>query len=399
MGAIVASGTNRGCMDLVGRKSWIIPLWLQALFPGIVVVFSMLLPESPRWLYCNGKQDQAKAFLTKYHGHGNPDSEWVKLQLFEYESHLELDGADKRWWDYRALFKNRASRYRLATNCLTALFGQWAGNGVVSYFLAGVLQQAGVDNATTRANLFVAMNAVQVVISSLGACFVDRIGRRPLLIWVNVGCSICWIGVIAASGVHDKDKTNKASSAAVVAMIYIFQAVYSFGWTPLQALYPVEVLSYEMRAKGMAFSGLFVNFGTLVNQFGFPESLEKIQWKTYIVFMIWCLVQAGLAYLFAPETKNRTVSFHCSKFAQFNANHCNSSKNLMTSSALQTQEKLPLKRRSSSSMPTPMLSVFRSLRTTSPLTHKRCNFATFIERMCLVLQFCGELIQDSHCRI
>jgi sugar porter (SP) family MFS transporter len=307
VGAIVASGTNRGCIELEGDKSWIIPLWLQALFPGIVVIFSMLLPESPRWLYCNGKQEQAKAFLTKYHGHGNPDSEWVKLQLFEYESHLELDGADKRWWDYRALFKNRASRYRLATNCITALFGQWAGNGVVSYFLAGVLQQAGVEDPITRANLFVAMNAVQVVISSIGACFVDRIGRRPLLIWVNVGCAICWVGVVAASGVHENDKTNKSSSIAVVSMIYIFQAVYSFGWTPLQALYPVEVLSYEMRAKGMAFSGLFVNFGTLVNQFGFPEALDKIRWKTYFVFMIWCMVQAGLAYLFAPETKNRTL--------------------------------------------------------------------------------------------
>jgi hypothetical protein len=290
-----------------GNVSWILPLWLQALFPGLVVLTCMFLPESPRWNYCNGKQDQAKAFLTKYHGHGNPESEWVKLQMFEYESHLELEGADKRWWDYRALFKNRASIYRLATNCLTSLFGQWAGNGVVSYFLVGVLNTAGVTDDILIANLQVAMNAVQIVISALGSCFVDRIGRRPLLIWVNVGCAICWVGVVAAGGVQ-ASSGGKSSSLAMVSMIYIFQAVYSFGWTPLQALYPVEVLSFEMRAKGMAFSGLFVNCGTLVNQFGFPEALEKIKWKTYIVFMIWCLVQAAIFYMFAPETKNRTVS-------------------------------------------------------------------------------------------
>jgi len=377
-------------MDLPGRQSWVIPLWLQALFPGLVIIFAMFLPESPRWLYCNGKQEQAKAFLTKYHGHGNPDSEWVKLQLFEYESHLELDGADKRWWDYRALFKNRASRYRLATNCITALFGQWAGNGVVSYFLAGVLQQAGVENKTTRANLFVAMNAVQIVISSIGACFVDRIGRRPLLIWVNVGCAVCWVGVVAASGVHANDEKNKASSAAVVAMIYIFQAVYSFGWTPLQALYPVEVLSFEMRAKGMAFSGLFVNFGTLVNQFGFPESLEKIKWKTYIVFMIWCVVQAGIAFLFAPETKNRTVSSRSSLLVDSCTNKFISLRSLMTSSTPPTQERLPPRRRSSSSTPTPTLLVSRSSRPRLTLTHKRRVFATFLEdMMCLVLMFAG----------
>lgn len=113
--------------------TWTLPVWLQMLFPGLVVVGAIFIPESPRWLYTNGKMDQARAFLVKYHGNGNPNSEWVTLQMNEYEQYLELEGADKRWWDYRALFKDRASRYRLMTNCLTALFGQWAGNGTFQH--------------------------------------------------------------------------------------------------------------------------------------------------------------------------------------------------------------------------------------------------------------------------
>jgi MFS family permease len=179
----------------------------------------------------------------------------------------------------------------------------------VSYFLSGVLDTAGVTNTTTQANLFVAMNAVQIIISFLGCMFVDRLGRRPLLIWANFGCGLVWIAVTAASGIQ-ASKHDKASSVATVAFIYIFQAVYSFGWTPLQALYPVEVLSFEMRAKGMAFSGLFTSIGTLVNQFGFPVALANIQWKTYIVFIIWCFVQSALIYMFMPETKNRTVRIY-----------------------------------------------------------------------------------------
>lgn len=306
VGAIVASGTSRGVLNRTGNISWVLPLWMQMMFPAIVFVFAWFLPESPRWLYTNGKQEQAKAFLTKYHGNGNPDSEWVKLQMWEYEAHLELQGADKRWWDYRALFKNRASRYRLMANCLTSLFGQWAGNGVVSYFLTKVLQTAGVSNDTTRSNLFVAMNAVQIVLAAIGCTTVDTFGRRPLLIWVNIGCAICWIGVSAASGVQ-ASKGDKVSSAVTVAFIYIFQAVYSFGWTPLQALYPVEVLSFEMRAKGMAFSNMFVTAGTLVNQFGFPVALANIEWKTYLVFLVWCFVQAAIIWWIMPETKGRTL--------------------------------------------------------------------------------------------
>ncbi len=151
------------------------------------------------------------------------------------------------------------------------------------------------------------MNAVQIVFAFGGATLVDMVGRRPLLIGANLACAVCWIGVTATSGVQ-ASKHDKASSTAMIAFVYIFQVVYSVGWTPLQALYPVEVLSFEMRAKGMAFSNLFVTIGTMVNQFGFPVALENIQWKTYIVFLVWCVVQAGIIYLLMPETKNRTVS-------------------------------------------------------------------------------------------
>jgi hypothetical protein len=106
------------------------------------------------------------------------------------------------------------------------------------------------------------MNAVQIIFAAIGSLFVDTVGRRPLLIGVNIGCGLCWIGVTAASGVQASTQ-SKVSSGATVAMIYLFQCVYSFGWTPLQALYPVEVLSFEMRAKGMAFSGMFVTIGNM----------------------------------------------------------------------------------------------------------------------------------------
>jgi hypothetical protein len=95
-----------------------------------------------------------------------------------------------------------------------------------------------------------------------------------------------------------------------LALVFIFGAVFSFGITPLQALYPVEVLSFEMRAKGMAFSNLAVNAAGLLNQFAWPVAMDKIAWKTYIIFTIWDLVQVVLIYIYLPETKGRTVSFN-----------------------------------------------------------------------------------------
>jgi MFS family permease len=144
-GAIVASGAARGSEELNGTLSWSIPVWLQLLFSAVIVTMAFFLPESPRWLYVNNRFDKAKAMLTKFHGEGNPDSIWVTLQLREYEEFLEMDGADKRWWDYRALFRDRASRYRVFCNVMVSIFGQWAGNGRFLHCIANDILESYAD--------------------------------------------------------------------------------------------------------------------------------------------------------------------------------------------------------------------------------------------------------------
>ncbi len=94
-----------------------------------------------------------------------------------------------------------------------------------------------------------------------------------------------------------------------ITFVFIFGAIYSVGITPLQALYPVEVLSFEMRAKGMAFSSLAVNAAGLLNQFAWPVAMRNIGWRTYIIFTIQDALQAAVIWWLIPETKGRTVSF------------------------------------------------------------------------------------------
>lgn len=121
-------------------------------------------------------------------------------------------------------------------------------------------------------------------------------------------CCLTWIGVTAATGIYaNSDDHNSSAARATIAFIFIFGAVYSFGLTPLQALYPVEVLSFEMRAKGMAFSSFSVSAAGLLNQFAWPVALQKIQWHTYIIFIVWCAIQFVIMYFVMPETKKRTL--------------------------------------------------------------------------------------------
>ncbi|RYP08711.1 hypothetical protein DL764_001731 [Monosporascus ibericus] len=318
-GAIIASGAARGGLNTGGDYSWRLITWLQMLFSGLICLFSLFIPESPRWLYVHNKHAEAKAMLTKYHGHGNEESIWVQLQLHEYEELLNMDGADKRWWDYSALFRDRPSFYRLSCNVIVSIFGQWAGNAVLSYFLGAVLESCGYDHPIEQANITLINSCQQFLWAILGALVVDKVGRRPLLLFSFTGCSVIWLGMTIASAEFAKSGgdidaagnvivgTNTAASAAALAMVLVFGAVYSVGITPLQALYPVEVLSFEMRAKGMAFSSLAVNVGGLLNQFAWPVSMQAIKWKTYIIFTVQDAVQAAIIWWMIPETKGRTL--------------------------------------------------------------------------------------------
>lgn len=140
---------------------------------------------------------------------------------------------------------------------------------------------------------------------------------KTILTVLTPGCCVIWLAMTISAALYqqsipdpnnpDSIGTNHAAGTASLAFIFIFGAVYSVGFTPLQALYPVEVLSFEMRAKGMGFSGFSVAAAGLLNQFAWPVSMQKIGWKTYIIFTIWCAIQATTVWFFIPETRNRTL--------------------------------------------------------------------------------------------
>lgn len=187
VGSILAAGVARGSTNMSGNQSWKIPVWMQILFPALILCLAWFLPESPRWLYTRGKQSQARKTLAKYHGNGNEDSIWVTMQLREYEEYLNMDGGDKRWWDYGALFKTRPARYRLACNCTVAIFGQWAGNGAVDYFIDGVLSSAGVTNELEKMNINLGKSCMQFTFVSPAISSCSEICLQFL------GCHWCFL--------------------------------------------------------------------------------------------------------------------------------------------------------------------------------------------------------------
>jgi MFS family permease len=204
-------------------------------------------------------------------------------------------------------------------------------SAVLSYFMSKVLNTIGIVTNVGQANIILINNCQQFCFALFGANLVDRVGRRPLLLFSNIGCCLVWLAMTVSAALYQNSlrqltaaelaqnlssdaksqlmsaDANSAAAKTCLVFIFIFGAVYSVGFTPLQALYPVEVLSFEMRAKGMGFSGMAVAAANLLNQFAWPVSMKKIGWHTYIIFTIWCGVQTVVVWFWIPETKNRTL--------------------------------------------------------------------------------------------
>jgi hypothetical protein len=110
-------------------------------FSGIVLVGSLLVPETPRWLMANDRHEEALAVLAKYHGEDDPQNPIVQLSYREMHEQISMTGSDKRWWDYSELVSTRSARWRLTMVVSMSFFGQWSGNAAISYFLPVMLEQ------------------------------------------------------------------------------------------------------------------------------------------------------------------------------------------------------------------------------------------------------------------
>ncbi|KXN92315.1 Lactose permease [Leucoagaricus sp. SymC.cos] len=299
-GITVASGRNQSTL------SWRLPLAIQIIPAAILAFGAWVLPESPRWLISVGRDEEAKKILAKYHGDGDENAPLVKLEWKEYHEAIRLDASDKRWWDYSELCNTRNARYRTFMLLLMAFFGQWSGNGL-GYFLTILFKNAG---ATTQ-NQLLTLNFVNTVVSAIGALIgtslTDKVGRRVIWFWGTFGCAACLGIVTGLTAKWGSNGANPTGANAAIAFIFLFGFVFSLGYTPLQAVYPTEVLEYNTRAKGMALNAFAVSCAGFVNVYAGPIALGRIQWKYYIVYIAWDIFECIVIYFFAVETKGRTL--------------------------------------------------------------------------------------------
>lgn len=186
----------------------------------------MLISLLPTRLLAHDRLEDAKAVLTKYHGDGNPDSFVVQVELDEMMEVIRMDASDKRFWDFSELFNTRAARYRTFLVTCIAWFGQ-LDLPPTSYYFPLMAKTAGITSVQTQLLLNALQTPIMMAAALCGLRFVERLGRRRLLIASSAGMSAS-VAVITACTANQAG--NPAVGATGVAFLYVFLVVFAFAW-------------------------------------------------------------------------------------------------------------------------------------------------------------------------
>ncbi|KAL2835828.1 general substrate transporter [Aspergillus pseudoustus] len=306
-GAIPAALVTFGTAYIDNSWQWRIPFIGQC-FACIIVLCSVwFIPESPRYLFSMGREKEAVDFLVKYHGNGNPESRLVQLQIEEIRASIQEDLEDRRipWWDFRVLFTTREARWRSAQVAMMGIFGQFSGNGL-GYFNPLIFSKIGVTTTAQQLGYNILGQCLQAIGAGTAVTLTDRMPRRKVLVIGTFVCA-CMLAINGATS-HEFGKTENISMGrAALAFYFLFQICYSFAYTPLQGVVPVEALDNRRRAKGLAFYGFLTGCLGFINTYCTPEAYDSIGSNYIWVFVGWDCVETACWYFFGVEAQGRTL--------------------------------------------------------------------------------------------
>jgi len=187
-----------------------------------------------------------------------------------------------------------------------AFFSQWSANGLASYYLNKILDQVGITDPTVQLLINGILAIWNLFWALLAASMVDKLGRRFLFL-TSVSGMLLFFTLQTICTARFAATGSPPAAHAVIAFLFLYYAFYDLAFTPLIVSYTVEILPYQLRAKGFTIFNFTISLALIFNQYVNPIALSKLYWKYYLVYVCWLAFEGVFLYFFVIETKNRTL--------------------------------------------------------------------------------------------
>lgn len=312
IGDLVGFWINYGIESHIehSNKQWVIPLAIQLVPSGLFLAGSVIMKESPRWLFSANKYEKAIENL-KWFRNLDEDDEYFIYEVNQVKESIEYQKANTGLgiWDpfKQVFFKDRKVLFRLGITAALFVFQNFLGIQSINYYSPIIFEGLGVKG--TNATLFSTgmFGVVKFICTFIYVLFiVDTFGRRKAFMVSSTSCALCFWYIGAYLKLNNPTKPGVEAGpggTAAIAFMYIWIASFILAWSGGPFVVGSEVFDQNIRSFVQAINSAVSWVAIfLISRFT-TRMIAAMDYGIYFFFATLAILSIPFVYFFLPETK------------------------------------------------------------------------------------------------
>lgn len=283
----------------IGKEPWRIMLGVQAVPSLLFLVLLKTVPESPRWLIQHKHDTNAALDILRVI---NPDTAAATVQQIQQD----LATAQTQAQVAKEPLFSMKNKTPIMLAVLFAFFNQLSGINAILYYAPRIFSEAGFGEKASLLSS-VGVGSVNFVFTLLAMNFIDRFGRRSLMLVGSFGL-IATLGLVAYSFFHKGASNDPRVPIAVMSCLFAYIAFFAFSQGAVIWVFLSEIFPNTLRGKGQALGSTTHWVLAAVIAFSFPVMNTAIGLgNLFLIFMGMMVLQLLFVWRLMPETKGKSL--------------------------------------------------------------------------------------------